>query len=99
MPNIRRKVRLEAMYDLRAIGWSCDNIALALTISRATVERLTEAPLDPNPGRRPITTMNTCCYFHKGNYCNKIVPTLGEVFCDDHRLLGWRRPKKGRDHI
>lgn len=80
----RRQARLDAMVALLAAGWAPERVALALSLSRATVERLASPPVVRLPVRPGALATGTCCQLVDGLACDAPVEMLGSVFCDTH---------------
>ena len=86
-----RQARLDAATALLELGWQPERVALALTISRATVERLMpkRTPATPLLAATMPPTWGVCCHREAGRYCN--APTmLGTVYCAGHTSDGLR---------
>ena len=90
----RRQARLDAATALLEAGWSAERIALALAISRATVERLA-----PQPERELATpllkaaagqSLDGCCRviadprLGTSRYCDGPIAAPGAVYCARH---------------
>jgi hypothetical protein len=83
----RRQARDDAAAALLDLGWQPERIALALAISRASVERLIPAPPTPPP---PFLVLSGCCRRDPlGFYCDIPILWPGEVYCDTHRRPVW----------
>jgi hypothetical protein len=83
----RRQARLDAAVALLDAGWPAERIALALTMSRASVERLIPAP--PAPPVSPLRSSGCCQRDALGYYCDVPILWPGEVYCDTHRRRLW----------
>jgi hypothetical protein len=82
-PSARRQARLNAIVALLDAGWTAERIAMTLSVSRATVERLTPPPAAPRPPA--LVTFGVCCHRAGLLFCDAPVTTQGAVYCAIHR--------------
>lgn len=82
-PNARRQARLNAMVALLDAGWTAERIAMTLSVSRATVERLTPPPAALRPPA--LVTFSVCCHRAGLVFCDAPVTKRGAVYCAIHR--------------
>lgn len=92
----RRQARLDAAAALLAAGWSAERIALALTISRATVERLVPKRELATPLLKAAAgqSLDGCCRviadprLGTSRYCDGPIAAPGAVYCARHTRGG-----------
>jgi hypothetical protein len=81
-PSARRQARLNAIMALLNADWTAERIAMALSVSRATVDRLTPPPAAPLPPA--LVTFGVCCRRTGFLFCDAPVTTRGAVYCAIH---------------
>ncbi len=88
----RRQARLDAAAALLEAGWSAERIALVLTISRATVERLAPKRELATPLLKAAAgqSLDGCCRviadprLGTSRYCDGPIAAPGAVYCARH---------------